>query len=341
MNCRCGTMHHPRGCMTAHVAQSFDRVILLQRGQAVAPSSLPTRIRRAVLSPGSMVGPYEVVSLLGEGGMGQVYRGRDPRLGRDIAIKVLAKDACAGRRGDRRGSSARRARSRRSRIRTSWPCTTSGARTATFYLVTELLEGKTLREQIRGSRSTGVAPSRSAAEIADGLGAAHAKSIVHRDLKPENIFLTADGRVKILDFGLAQTTRSVAQRDEGEHPDDEVVPDRSRHGHRHARLHVARAAARRGGRPSADIFSLGCILYEMVTAKKPFQRDSGAATIAAILKDDLAARRAQRHRAARVPAHHREAASRSRRPALPVGARSRADAARDRQQRARASTASR
>lgn len=239
-----------------------------------------------MLPAGSKVGPYEVVSLLGEGGMGQVYRGRDPRLGRDIAIKVLAKDAWQDVE-----ATARLEREARAIAALSHPNIVAvhdvGRENGTFYLVTELLEGKTLRDQM----VLGTMPWRRAVEIgadvAEGLGAAHAKSIVHRDLKPENIFLTADGRVKILDFGLAQTDPALAQRDETNIPTTRWF--QTDPGTVIGTLGYMSPEQLRGEAvdPSADIFSLGCILFEMVTARKPFHRESGAATIAAILMEGL------------------------------------------------------
>src|SRR5687768_15250748 len=146
-----------------------------------------------MLSPGSRVGPYEVVCLLGEGGMGQVYRGRDPRLGRDIAIKILARESA----GDLEAI-ARLEREARAIAALSHPNILAvhdvGRENGDFYIVTELLEGKTLRDQIRSEPMNWRRAVEIGAEVAEGLAAAHAKSIVHRDLKPENVFLTAEGR---------------------------------------------------------------------------------------------------------------------------------------------------
>ena len=239
-----------------------------------------------MLSPGARIGPYEVISLIGEGGMGEVYRGRDPRLGREIAIKVLAKDASQDAE-----ATGRLEREARAIAALSHPNIVAvydvGHENGTFFLVTELLEGKTLRESIRQSAMSWRRAVEIGAEVAEGLAAAHAKSIVHRDLKPENIFLTADGRVKILDFGLAQTDPILTQRDEASIPTTKWF--QTDPGTVIGTLGYMSPEQLRGEPvdPSADLFSLGCILYEMVTAKRPFHRESGAATIAAILKDDL------------------------------------------------------
>lgn len=239
-----------------------------------------------MLVPGSRVGPYEVVSLLGEGGMGQVYRGRDPRLGRDIAIKVLAKDASQDA-----DAIARLEREARAIAALSHPNIVAvhdvGREDGNFYVVTELLEGSTLREQIHTAPLNWRRAVEVGAEVAEGLAAAHAKSIVHRDLKPENIFLTTDGRVKVLDFGLAQTDPVLMQRDEMNIPTTKWF--QTHPGTVIGTLGYMAPEQLRGEAvdPSADIFALGCILYEMVTAKKPFHRESGAATIAAILKEEI------------------------------------------------------
>jgi len=238
-----------------------------------------------MLAPGSRVGPYEVLTLLGEGGMGAVYRGRDPRLGRDVAIKVLLPDSA--RDAD---SLARFEREARAIASLSHPNVLSifdyGDENGTFFVVTELLEGQTLRARLTND----VIEWRNAvdigAEIAEGLAAAHARAVVHRDLKPENVFLTREGRVKILDFGLAQTDPFLAGEDTGNLPTRKfnTEPGTIVGTLAYMAPEQLKGEAVEG---TADIFSLGCILYEMVTSKRPFQRRSGAATIAAILKDDV------------------------------------------------------
>jgi eukaryotic-like serine/threonine-protein kinase len=239
-----------------------------------------------VLSAGSTIGPYEVVSLVGEGGMGEVYRARDSRLGRDIAIKVLSKDSSHDH-----SAIARFEREARAIAALSHPNIIAihdfGKHEGTFFVVTELLEGRTLREAMKSSNLSWRRAVEIGAEVSEGLAAAHAKSIVHRDLKPENIFLTHEGRVKILDFGLAQTDPLLMNREEAEIETTKWF--QTDPGTVIGTLGYMSPEQLRGEAvdPSADIFSLGCILFEMVTAQRPFHRESGAATIAAILKDDI------------------------------------------------------
>ncbi|HEV2720137.1 MAG TPA: serine/threonine-protein kinase, partial [Thermoanaerobaculia bacterium] len=238
-----------------------------------------------MLSPGTRVGPYEVLSLLGEGGMGAVYRGRDPRLGRDVAIKILLPDTA--RDGD---ALARFEREARAIASLSHPNVLSifdyGDQEGTFFVVTELLEGETLRARLTNDIIDWRGAVEIGAEIAEGLAAAHSRSVVHRDLKPENVFLTREGRVKILDFGLAQTDPFLTGEDTGNLPTRKFQTDP---GTIVGTLSYMSPEQLKGESVdgTADIFSLGCILYEMVTSKKPFQRGSGAATIAAILKEDV------------------------------------------------------
>src|ERR1700704_6398924 len=161
------------------------------------------------LSAGAKLGPYEIQAPLGAGGMGEVYRARDPRLGRDVAIKVLPVSFTADPERLRRFEQEARAVAalNHPNILAIYDI---GTREDAPFIISELLEGETLR----GRLSSGVLPVRKAIEyavqMAQGLSAAHGKGIVHRDLKPENIFVTRDGRIKILDFGLAKLTRSDA-----------------------------------------------------------------------------------------------------------------------------------
>jgi serine/threonine-protein kinase len=238
-----------------------------------------------VIASGTRVGPYEVLSLIGEGGMGQVYRGRDPRLGRDVAIKVLTPESA---RDDE--AMARFEREARAVASLSHPNILAiydiGHHEGTVYVVTELLEGETLRERIHGTPMNWRHSVEIGAAIAEGLAAAHSRAVVHRDLKPENIFLTADGRVKILDFGLAQVDPFLSLSDQTNLP---TTRFRTEPGTVIGTLGYMAPEQLRGEavEPSADIFSLGCLLFEMVTSLKPFLRGSGAATVAAILKEDI------------------------------------------------------
>jgi serine/threonine protein kinase len=238
-----------------------------------------------MLGPGACVGPYEIVSLIGEGGMGQVYRGRDPRLGRDVAIKVLPADSA----GDA-DAVARFEREARAIASLSHPNILAifdvGRQNGAIYVVTELLDGETLRKRIDVAPVGWRKALEIGADIAEGLAAAHARAVVHRDLKPENVIVTSEGRVKILDFGLAQTDPFLTAPDTGDLPTTRFQTDP---GMIVGTLGYMAPEQLKGElvTPSADIFALGCILFEMVTAKRPFQRPSGAATIAAILTDDI------------------------------------------------------
>lgn len=235
------------------------------------------------LTSGTKLGPYEIVSSIGAGGMGEVYKARDKRLNRDVAIKVLP--ASYSEDSDRLQRFAQEARAAAA---LSHPNILSifdiGEDGGAPYVVSELLEGDTLRERLR----TGPLASRKAidyaAQVARGLAAAHEKGIVHRDLKPENIFITNDGRVKILDFGLAKLTRPEAD-DTGETLTQQVGTDAGT-----VMGTVGYMAPEQvRGKPAdarSDIFAFGAILYEMLSGKRAFHGDSSADTMSAILKED-------------------------------------------------------
>ncbi|PYX53676.1 MAG: hypothetical protein DMG76_24675 [Acidobacteria bacterium] len=155
------------------------------------------------LAVGTKLGPYEVIALLGAGGMGEVYRAWDPRLARHVAIKALAASLLSNPERLHRFENEARATGmlNHANILAVYDVGTSDG---TAYVVTELLEGETLRELLARSALPARKVIECGAQIAQGLAAAHAKGIIHRDLKPENLFITKDGHVKILDFGLAK-----------------------------------------------------------------------------------------------------------------------------------------
>ncbi|MCU1308782.1 MAG: serine/threonine protein kinase [Acidobacteriaceae bacterium] len=235
------------------------------------------------LTSGSKLGPYEVVSAIGAGGMGEVYRAHDARLGRDVALKVLPDNFSSDTE-----RLARFEQEARAIATLNHPNIVAvfdiGEHGGTRYIVTELLEGETLRTKL----ADGALPVRKvqdfALQIAQGLAAAHDKGIVHRDLKPENIIISKDGRAKILDFGLAkqnpmtmvaagatmtavpQTTPGVMLGTIGY-----MSPEQVR----------GMAADHR-----SDIFSFGAVLHEMLSGERPFRRDTSAEIMTAILKED-------------------------------------------------------
>ncbi len=236
------------------------------------------------LASGTRLGPYEIVSPLGAGGMGEVYRARDPRLGRDVAIKVLP--ASYSEDGDRLRRFEQEAKAAGL---LNHPNITSvydiGSADGAPYVVQELLEGETLRSILAAGR---LAPRRAvdyAIAIARGLAAAHEKGIVHRDLKPENLFVTNDGNVKILDFGLAKLVESHAPGAQTNLP---TASPGTEPGVVLGTLGYMSPEQVRG-RPAdhrSDIFSFGAILYEMLTGRRAFHGDSAADTLSAILKED-------------------------------------------------------
>ncbi|HYI11095.1 MAG TPA: serine/threonine-protein kinase, partial [Thermoanaerobaculia bacterium] len=241
------------------------------------------------LTPGTRLGPYEIVARIGSGGMSEVYRAHDTRIRRDVALKVLP--PAFAKYADRMHRFEQEARAagalNHPNLLTIFDTGTSDGRP---YIVTELLEGQTLRSCMRDNGVPVKIPIRKAVDyaiqIANGLAAAHERGIVHRDLKPENLFLTRDGRVKILDFGVAKlrSTEDFALAD-----DDTMEQDTSP-GTVIGTVGYMSPEQVRGqsvdGR--SDIFSLGTLMYEMVAAEHPFRSDSPADTMSAILREDPA-----------------------------------------------------
>jgi hypothetical protein len=238
-----------------------------------------------MLSSGTCLGPYEILAPLGAGGMGEVYRARDTRLGREVAIKVLPASFAFDPERLRRFEQEARAAStlNHANILVVYDV---GTHEGSPFLVEELLEGQTLRQRL----SEGALPVRKvieiAAQIANGLAAAHERGIVHRDLKPDNLFLTKDGVVKVLDFGLAKLAAvgpSAPERPVASIAATETAPG--------VVLGTAgyMAPEQVRGEPAdhrSDVFALGCVLHEMVTGVPAFRRGSSIETMNAILKEE-------------------------------------------------------
>ena len=231
---------------------------------------------------GRNLGRYEVIDRLGGGGMGEVYRARDTQLGRDVAVKVLPDSAT-----DRPKRRERFEREAMAVAQLSHPNVLEiydfGIDDGQVYAVTELLEGKDLYFHLR----KGPLPLRRALEIAvdiaEGLGAAHAKGVIHRDIKPSNIFITSSGTAKVLDFGLAR----MAEPPTLTRPEQDAAT-LTGEGAVVGTVGYMSPEQVRGDPVDArtDIFSFGCVLYEMFTGVKPFRRDSTLATLHAIVNDD-------------------------------------------------------
>ncbi len=233
---------------------------------------------------GTRLGPYEIVSPLGAGGMGEVYRARDTRLGRDVAVKVLPASYADDK--DRLGRFRQEACAAGSLNHPNILAIYDvGTDNSAPYVVSELLEGETLRQRMGGV----ALPQRKAVDyglqIAHGLAAAHQKGIVHRDLKPENLFITNDGRVKILDFGLAKLAQTEISLTQTDVPTRRVDTDPGTVigtvGYMSPEQVRGQVVDHR-----SDIFAFGAILYEMLSGKRAFHGDSAVETMSAILKED-------------------------------------------------------
>ena len=260
--------------LAAHASSGvLDRPVRspLESGNTV-PEMSPLAPARA-LPPGAALGPYVVVDLLGAGGMGEVYRARDPRLGREVAIKVIRGDE-PNRETLRRFDQEARAAGALNHPNLLVVYDV-GAQDGVPYVVTELLEGETLRERLRRGPLPVAESLALLRQVLAGLEAAHQKGIVHRDLKPENLFLTADGRVKILDFGLAKRL------------DGGLVGEESLTGVGTVLGTVGYTAPEQlcGQRavPASDLFALGAVLYEMLTGRRAFAGATALETLSAVL----------------------------------------------------------
>jgi serine/threonine protein kinase/tetratricopeptide (TPR) repeat protein len=239
------------------------------------------------LGSGTCLGPYEITVPLGAGGMGEVYRARDTRLGRDVAIKVLPAEFASDPERLKRFE-----REAKATAALSHPNILDvhdvGTHEGTPYLVEELLEGESLKARIGRGAIPVVEAVGIAAQVAHGLAAAHGKNIVHRDLKPENVFLTAEGTVKILDFGLAKLVESVPP---GEADTLTHAPTGATEAGRVLGTVAYMAPEQARGMPvdqRADVFAFGVVLYEMLSGQRPFRGATATDTLAAIIKDEPA-----------------------------------------------------
>jgi len=236
-----------------------------------------------MLTSGTRLGPYEILSPLGSGGMGEVYRAKDTRLGREVALKILPGSFAAEPDRLRRFEQEARAVAALNHPNIL-AIHDIGQHDGSPFLVSELLEGETLRAVLDRGTQAQRKTLEYGVQIAHGLAAAHDKGIVHRDLKPENIFVTKDGRIKILDFGLAKLAQKAgASGDEmtltSPHTAVGVVMGTASY---MAPEQVRGEAAD----PRTDIFAFGAVLYEMLAGTRAFRRDTTAETMTAVLKDD-------------------------------------------------------
>ena len=232
------------------------------------------------LRAGTRLGPYEIVAPIGAGGMGEVYRAHDARLDRDVAIKVLPEHLA-----ESPAALARFGREAKAVAALSHPNILAlfdvGSEQGVSFAVTELLEGETLKQRL----AHGAIPWREAitigAAVVDGLAAAHANGIIHRDLKPHNIFLTSDGRVKVLDFGLARVKAPATQ-------DASSMPTETDTGIVMGTAGYMSPEQVRGEHvdTASDIFSFGCVLYEMLAGRRAFARETAVQSMAAILETE-------------------------------------------------------
>jgi eukaryotic-like serine/threonine-protein kinase len=271
-------------------------------GQAGRAGRLPPAVN-AKLEAGQIasaglnrLGPYQLIRSIGAGGMGEVFRARDARLNRDVAIKVLPKSFASD--PDRLRRFEQEAKTLAALNHPNGLTVyDTGVHEQAPYLVSELLEGQTLREVMNGVSGAGL-PVRKATDyglqIAQGLAAAHSKGIIHRDLKPENIFLTKDGRVKILDFGLAKLsdrsqTSEVRRRNQPREEAATLINSTEPGVVLGTPAYMSPEQVRGASADHrSDIFACGCVLYEMLTGTRAFRRDAPVETMNAVLREEPA-----------------------------------------------------
>jgi len=233
------------------------------------------------LSTGERIGPFQIMGPIGKGGMGEIYRARDTRLDRDVALKMLPDGSATDE-----DSLHRFERETRAVAAMNHPnilaIHDTGMHRDIPYAVTELLQGETLAERLRSGPLAAAKAAEVASQIAEGLSAAHQMGVIHRDIKPENIFLTHDGRAKILDFGIARIEnpglRTGSHRSSASTSSAFVVGTAGYISPEQVR------GRRADGR--SDVFALGAVFFEMLTGRRAFQRDSAVETLGAVLRDD-------------------------------------------------------
>jgi serine/threonine protein kinase/sugar lactone lactonase YvrE len=272
----CGGDEELRREVGSLLAQERDAERLMEEPAAGAAT------QKLAVTRGTRLGPYEVTGLIGAGGMGEVYRARDTRLGREVAVKVLPADFASDPERLRRFEREARAVAslNHPHILTVHDVGTHGD---TPYVVTELLQGRTLREVLEHRAPALKQALAFAVQAAQGLAAAHKKSVVHRDVKPENLFVTSDGQVKVLDFGLAKQVPAAAEGEPGA-----MLSTASREGVVMGTVAYMSPEQAQGLPVDArsDIFSFGVVLYEMLTHKHPFRRETPTATLGAIVETE-------------------------------------------------------
>jgi hypothetical protein len=237
------------------------------------------------LAADTQLGPYRIQYLVGAGGMGEVYRARDTRLNRDVAVKILNESFASDPERLRRFELEAQSTGALNHPNIVGVYDV-GAHQGLHYIVSELLEGESLRQRLRGGKIATQKALEYARQVASGLAAAHAKGITHRDLKPENIFVTGEGRVKILDFGLAklrQEQPAQSMDDTAETRGLETTPGVVMGTAAYMAPEQVRGHA---ADHRSDIFSFGCVLFEMLAGRRAFQADSAVETMSAILKQE-------------------------------------------------------